>query len=59
MNICNTEKLIIPGLCQIISGFVVKSLYYPGIPGWLISMDANIFVWGQLCRRSPVPTICI
>ena len=26
MNICNTEKLIIPGFCQM-------------IPGWLVSMD--------------------
>ena len=40
MNICNTEKLIIPGFCQIIPGFVVKSLDNPGIPEWLVSMDS-------------------
>ena len=38
MNICNTEKLIIPGLCQFIPGFVVKPLHYPGIPRWLVIM---------------------
>ena len=38
MNICNTEKLIFPGICHIIPGSVLKSLDNLGIPGWLVSM---------------------
>ena len=38
MNICNTKKLIFPGFCQI-------------IPGWLVSMDTDhdhfiVFMFG-------------
>ena len=39
MNICNKENLIFPGFCQMIPGFVIKSLDNPGIPGWLISIE--------------------
>ena len=57
MNICNTENLIIPGFCQMIPGFVTKSLDSPGIPGWLVSMSLSANSHTKFVAKVQLPTL--